>query len=259
MPQRFSVLLAFLLLAVAGCSSTRPRGDAPAELPAAFPHHTPDQIRFNLLRPADTLRAFAARASLTLRSPQQSGQFSADLRSRRDDSLYLSISPGLGIEAARALVTPDSFFLYDRIRNNLTFGSLHDAEGILPPPLTGGDLFGSLLGLVAPDAGVAWQITADESHYLLRSPDGLQTFVVDPARWRVVRYERRTPTGEVVEEQVYSDFDRFGDVFLPRRVVFRRPTEETTATVYYRDLTINPDALTFTLRVSASASRALIE
>lgn len=256
---RLSAPLLFCVLLAAGCAGPRPRGDAPADLPDAFPHHTEEQIRFHLLRTADTLQAFTARASMVIRSPEQSGQFSADLRSRRNDSLYLTISPGLGIEAARALVTPDSFYLYDRIKNRLVYGALADAGDRLPSPLAQADIFPNLLGLTVPEANVDWTLFADSAAYVLRSPDGLRTYVVDPARWRVMRYEEHLPTGELVEERVYSDFGLFGEVYLPRRVVFRRPLDETLVSLYYRDLAVNPGRISFPMRVSASAERVLIE
>lgn len=256
---RTTPLLLLALLLAAGCASTRPRGDAPAKLPAGFPNHSAHEIRSHIQRGADTLQAFRARASLTLRSPEQSGQFSSDLRSRRGDSLYLTISPGLGIEAARALVTPDSFFLYDRIQNRLLYGDAAGASRIFPIPLDGDDVFLNLLGLVTPPEGIAWRVDADAAHYYLRDPSGRQTYVVDAARWRVVRYEARSAAGEVIEEREFSEFDRFGALYLPRRVVFRRPLEDALAVVYYRDLTLNPGGLSFALRASASAERRRVE
>lgn len=248
-------LLLTLLLFAAGCAGTRPAADLPTALPDAYPYHSAAQIRQLILDDVDSLRAFQARASLALRTPEQSGQFSADVRNRRNDSLYLSISPGLGIEAARALVTPDSFFLYDRIKNRLTYGSLVAAEAFLPGPLAGDDVFRNLLGLVAPEPDVAWQVEAEDDRYVLTDPAGLRTYVVDPALWRVVRYEERTPTGELVEERTFSEFDRFDGVYLPRRVAFRRPLDDTSASLYYRSLALNPGPLSFDLRVSSKAER----
>lgn len=255
----YRLVLFSLALALAACAGPRPRGDAPADLPEAFPHHTADQIQFHLVRTADTLRAFEARASLTLRSPEQNGTFGAELRSRRADSLYLTLSPGLGIEAARVLVTPDSFFLHDRIRNRLTYGALADAAGLLPAPLAGGDFFASLLGLVVPEPGVDWTVTPDTAHYVLTDREGRRTYVVDPARWRVVRYEERAPDGTLVETRTYSDFAQHGAVYLPRRAVFERPADDVLAAIYYRSLEVNPARLAFPARVGATAERVLVE
>ncbi len=256
-----AVLLTTALLTcaflAAGCSGPRPP-ELAREVPGAFPNHTLRQIQTRIARSTDTLRAFEATARLRIASPQQSGRFNATLRGRRGDSLFVSISPGLGIEAARALVTPDSFFVYDRINGRLTYGALADAAGQLPAPLLSGTVFENLTGIAAPEADVEWSLAADSSRYRLRSPDGRRTYTVDPAFWRVTRYVERAPGGAVVEERRFSAFDDFGGLVLPREVVLRRPQEETTVSAYYRRLTPNPGALSFDLDVPASAEHVRI-
>ena len=248
------LLAAFALLAllVAGCSSGPKLAERPTDLPERFPDHSLSEIRENILRPTDTLRAFQAAAQLSLESPQRSGNFGATVRARRGDSLYLGVS-SFGIEGARALVTPDSFFVYNRLGNEVTFGALADAGAQLPTPLVTGDVFENLLGLLAPEAGANWTVTADSSRYVLEDPSGRRAYTVDPALWRVVRYVERAPDGALVEERLFSDFDRIDGFFLPRRVLLRRPGDDALASLYYRELTLNPSGLSFDLQVRGSA------
>lgn len=252
-----SCLLATLWLA--GCSGSRELADRP-DLPDAFPNHSLVQIHQNVQTPAaDTLVTLKAKTSLTIRTPEQSASLSADLNQRRSDSLYMSLSPGLGIEAARVLITPDSFYVYDRIRKKLTYGSLTYAADFLPASLTGEDVFLTLLGFNAPDEGVDWEVTADSALYLLRDPSGRYHYTIDPTVWRVVRYEERRHGGDIVETRTFSDFDLIGGLFLPRRINLERPLDDTRIMIYYRDLTLNATDLTFDLRVSDSAERVLVD
>ncbi|MEX0822152.1 MAG: DUF4292 domain-containing protein [Rhodothermales bacterium] len=237
----------------AGCSGPRPALER--EMPSAFPHHTVYQIRSLLTSSSDSLTSFRARSSLAYQTPDGGGSFSADIRDRRGDSLFVSISPGLGIEAARALVTPDSFFFYDRIKNRLLFGALSDTSGILPEPFTSEDLFGSLLGLQAPASDESWSVDADDAFYYLRDPEGLTEYVIDPAHWRVVRYEKRNSSGEVTHLRRFSEFDDFSGVVLPRRLEFEQPLEGSRASIYYRSITLNPQTLRFRLDVRDSTER----
>ena len=258
--------IAFLLalpaaLWIAGCGP-KPPPDLQAELPDAFPNHTVEDIHTRIRLSSDTLTSFRADARLLLESPEQSGRFSAEIRDRRGDSLYMSISlSGLGIkvEGARALVTPDSFFLYDRRDNALLYGSLDEAADQLPPVLTGDDVFLNLLGIVAPEPDVAWQLEADSAYYYLRDAEGLRSYQIDPAVWRVARYEERTPDGTLVEERVFSRFGEFDGVLLPRSVVLRRPQDASSAALFYNDITLNPPSLSFDLRVSSDAERRPVE
>lgn len=266
-PLVFLAVLFGAALLVAGCRGPR---EATGELPDTYPDHSFSDIYQALTRGTDTLRAFRAEARLSVSSPERSGRFSARIRARRgpagDDSLYLRLSPGLGIEAARILVTPDSFFVYDAIRNELTYGALDDASGALPAPLRSGQVFDNLLGLVAPRPTRSWQVrpsTAEEgeNRYVLTDDAGSRrhTVIVDPSRWRPLRYTERTAGGTLLEERTFSQFGHFDGVFLPRRVELRRPQEESSASIYYSDLTLNPDDLPpFDLDVPAGTERTLV-
>lgn len=240
----------------AGCSGPRPALER--EMPSAFPHHTVSQIRSLLSASSDSLTSFRARSSLAYQSPDRRGSFSADIRDRRGDSLFVSISPGLGIEAARALVTPDSFFFYDRIKNRLLYGAHADATGILPEPFTSEDLFGSLLGIQQPASDGRWSVDADDAFYYLRDPDARTEYVVDPAHWRVVRYEKRNASGEIIDLRRFSEFDDFRGVVLPRRIEFEQPLEGSRASIYYRSITLNPQSLHFGLDVRDSTERIAV-
>ena len=273
MHHRPLFFLAALLLAAAfgaGCAGPR---EATGELPEAYPNHSFTEIHQALTRGTDTLRTFRARARLSVTTPKQSGSFSARLRARRGaagDSLYLRLSPGLGIEAARILVTPDSFFVYNALENELTYGALADAGSALPAPLRTGQAFESLLGLTHPRRALGWRVRPsgaaegagrDEARYVLTSSeDRIQrTLLVDPSRWRALRYTEQAPSGTLLEERVFSEFGRFEGVFLPRRVELRRPQENSAASVYYRDLTLNPtDLPPFDLRVPEGTERTLV-
>ena len=246
-------VIATLLVALYGCRTVR----APLErdIPEEFPFHTASQILFNLGQTEEPVHAFRARAAISIRSAGEGGQFSAEMHARRNDSLYVSISPGLGIEAARALVTPDSFYFYDRLKNRLVYGQIDEASDILPQPFASENLFQNLLGLTIPSADTQWEVSSDTAYYYLHDPSGTLTYVVDPAFWRVVRYEEHDLGGALVESRNYSEFDEFGGTILPRRLLFERPVDEQRASIYYREVSLNPGRLNFALRVRDTAER----
>ncbi|MEM1125310.1 MAG: DUF4292 domain-containing protein [Bacteroidota bacterium] len=245
------LLLVALVVVAAGCGGTR-RVAPPTALPEAFPNHTIDQIHAQIAQAADTLTGFSARARLSINSPAQKGSFSSSIQHRRADSLYMSLSPGLGIEAARALITPDSFFVYDRINSRVIYGDFALVTAFFP--ISGEDLFQNMLGLVQPPRDPTWALTNDSTYYYLRAPDGTERYTIDPALWRVVRYEQRRPDGTLLEDRAYLEFDQFEGLFLPRRLVLRRPEDASTASIYYRDVNLNPRSYRFALDVRSSAT-----
>lgn len=257
MVSRLLVLIV-LLGVFAGCARTRPVGRIDAELPSEFPGHAPSQIESMVASAADSLRSLRVRAALSLSTPDRSGRFSAEIRERRDDSLYISLSPGLGIEAARVLVTPDSVFLYDRMENQLTFGSIEEAGSLLPIPVDLGSLFQNLAGTIVPRVDSEWTVTPDSVSYHLLSPDETRLYVVDPRIWRVIRYEERTTTGQLVEERIFYAFAPVGGIYVPQQIRFRRPLEESTVALTYRRVEVNPDGLSFDLNVRSDTRRNLV-
>lgn len=248
----------FLLLLAAGCARTRPAADLPNTLPNAFPVHTLGQILDQLLPPPDTLEALSARIAMAMTTPDGTNRFSATMNHRRHDSLYLSIRVTLGIEAARSLVTPDSFFVYDRIQQQIIYGSLDEVGHLIPAPFLGEDLFAELLGFSVPDRGIRWRVGADSTTYFLYHPRRRLTYQIDPTVWRVIYYKEQTRNGTIIEERVYEDYTLADGLIYPRRIIFRRPVDGMAATLTYRSLTLNPDQLNFDLQARSDAKRVQV-
>jgi Domain of unknown function (DUF4292) len=255
LPRLSFLYLTFAVsLALAGCSG--PRSTAIDPLESGFPFHSLDQIQTALAdaRPA-AIHSYRAETALSVRSPAQSGSFSADIVHRENDSLLISVSPGFGIVAVRALITPDSVFVHDRINRELTYGSILDVGHFMPLPADPAGLYQAMLGLLTPELTIAWVLSNAAGLYVLKSPDGRRAYTVDPQSWRVVRYEERNGEGGLIEERTFSQFERYTDGYLPRRLTFRRPNDDTAASLYYRKLTLNPPDLRFDFSVSGSVRR----
>lgn len=209
----------------------------------------------NLSRLSQPIDAYQAESALSVRSPVQSGSFSASIRHRKNDSLLISISPGFGIVAVRALVTPDSFYVHDRINKELAYGSIETMRRLLPLPVTSSALYAAMLGLLQPDSLENWQLTASREYYIIKDSQERVAYTIDPLLWRVLRYEERDAAGNLIEERTFSEFEAFDGVYLPRRLTFRRPGDDTAASLYYRKLTVNPPELSLDFNVNASVKR----
>jgi hypothetical protein len=255
----FAVFGAVLLAVVfVGCSSSKSGVLDDASLPTAFPNHRADHVRMFVDGRRDTVTAFKARASVTVTSPRRNARFGSSIDYRRADSLHLNIRATLGIEAARALVTPDSFFVYDRIKRRLYFGDIERADSMLPLPVSGPDVFYAMLGL-SFTADDDWRMRADSAHYYFESPDRRMAITVDPRYWRVSHFIQYDADGEIVEERTYSDFDDIDGVVLARRVVLSRPQDATHASIYYTQMELNPTSLDLSLSVSDRTRRIRVK
>ncbi len=252
--------MVFTVLWMAGCAGSRLPVDNRPDLPDAFPNHTVAQIQQQIrTASAERVQAYTAKASFAIRTPEQNGTFTARMKHRRSDTLYMAFSVGLGIEPARMLVTPDSFFVHDRIKKQLNYGSLEFASSFIPIPLSFDYVFLTFLGLMLPEAEIAWTLDTDSSYYHLRDPSGRRRYIIDPTVWRVVRYEERTAQGDLLEARTFTEYDLFDAVYLPRRIILQRPLDDTSLSIYYREVTLNPQPLSFAWDVKDSVKRVLID
>lgn len=226
----------------------------------SLPNYTPEEIVCHVESALpESLNTFVATANLSAQSPAFSGNLTARIAHRRQDSLYLSLSAApLGIEVARFLATPDSFFYYDRLAKTLSLGTLNAAEAALPFLFVGDSVFRVFLGLVVPDTDTALQLRPDLGHYVLQTKDHRKRWIVDTASWRVVLYEEQTNDGSITEAVSYSDFDIIAGVRLPRRIIVRRPGDKTNVSIYYREIALNPDALSMQLHVPNDVVHILV-
>ncbi len=249
-------ILASLLL-LSACGSSAPVIEETA-MPDAFPNHTHADIQRAVQGRTDTLSAFEGDLRMSLNSPMRDERFRATLRQRRADSLWMNVRGPLGINAARMLVTPDSFYVHNRIDNELAAGPVEAAQQVLPVPMSSERLFQNLLGLLVPPNGPAWSVRADSALYHVEDASGRYTYSVDPSVWRVVRYVERAEDGTVVDERIFTDHTRVAGVLLPTRIVLRRPNEGVHALMTYRSITLTPKSLSFPFDVPADVQRVAL-
>ena len=245
--------LVIALLFFAGCSGSRGTFDRDAAMPAGYPNHSYAQIIDSLTAMPFAVDAYQSEAALVIKSPVQGGSFSASIKHVKDDSLLISISPGLGIVAVRALVTTDSFFVHDRINKELGLGTINAMQRLLPLPADASSLYSAMLGVWLPETGPEWTLSAAQNYYILE--DDTRTLFIDPIFWRVVRYVENNEAGTLVEERTFSEFKDYDGVYLPRRLTFRRPGDDTSASLFHRKRTINPSSLSLDFNVSSSVKR----
>jgi outer membrane lipoprotein-sorting protein len=247
------LLVALVALGLLGCSSSS-KTTAPGVLPSAFPNHSAEEIRARIQAPTDSLQRFTADARVTVRSPDDNRSFNADIRQQRADSLFMRFSL-FGFEGGRMLLTPDSVYFYDSRKKTLRVGPVAEVQEIFPAPLASGEVFANMLGLVAPPNGPGWTVTADSARYYLSNASGTKRWTVDPRRWRVVRFERRTTDGQLLEVRSFSNFKTVAGISLPHSVRFRRPSEKLAARLDYKAITLNPSGLSYELGVPDGVPR----
>ena len=231
--RRFTVV-GILVVLLSACTTTgttvregdlTPTADAGLTLPLVLP---------------ELPKVLTATADLSLQSPLFTGTVTAHLKHRVHDSILVSFSlKGFGLEAARLLVTQDSFFVHDRIERTLTVGS-HAAD-LVPDLFKPSAAMGRLLGLIQPRADLNWTIINSQDGIVLQDSTAQEQWIIDPALGRVVSLERSTDDSQMAEALYFADFAAFGEIVLPTRVTYRNPLNETSGQVYFRSVDTTSD------------------
>ncbi|HQW98114.1 MAG TPA: DUF4292 domain-containing protein [Flavobacteriales bacterium] len=169
MKEGLKALMFLTLLTSAACKSKRPIVILNPDLPARSPEKLLDRL---LARGTDTLRYYSAKAVVDLELPSGKKSFKAQVRSVRDSAVWVSVIPALGIEAARALLTPDSLKLMDRLNDRFFVGDTADAAqkfGLQPSLfLLQEALLGKAIGL---DPEIKYRSDREEGFYVLTSKE----------------------------------------------------------------------------------------
>lgn len=257
MTARLSLLAALVL---AGCSAGPLVTDAPGDGPAAgFPNHTADQIVAEVAASVAPVRSVAADGDLRIVQGGSDQSASFSLRSRLGDSTTVVVRGPLGITVARGLVTADSVFVSNQLSDEFILGPLSAADAFVPGASEDARVVRAALGLLVPEADVAWSRSVQGDRYQLtgRLPGGVgsRAYTIDPSLWRVVRVVDFGPDGRQAGLQQVDAFDTVDGVVLPRQVRLESPDAQIE--LEHRRLQVNPPDLR--LRFSRPEGYEVIE
>jgi hypothetical protein len=121
----YFLLLAVLMLGLSACKTKRVLEKSPLV-------NLSDKALLELVN-ANTFEfsSLNGKMSVTADTKQQSGAFKINLRMRADSAIWMSITPALGIEAARALIEPDSLKYIDKIKNTYYVGAFDILDSLI--------------------------------------------------------------------------------------------------------------------------------
>lgn len=116
----------------------------------------------------EVARYYSAKADVSFKTASESRNFKAHVRVVRDSAAWLSITPALGIEVVRVLLTTDSLYLLDKIHDTYWRGDTSEAHrrfGIKPSLVLFQEaLQGAPIGL---DPKEKYRSEQDEGQYVL--------------------------------------------------------------------------------------------
>ena len=223
------IILLLIALGLAGCSGPRPIPIPKAPFLPADPKSVIDSVQAHILP-----RSFRADAVLSMKTSLYSGTLNAEIFHRRADSLLMIFRvPGLGFEGGRLLVTPDSFFFYNRLTQTLHMAdSNHPA---LPDFFTVENALEKLLGFVRPVYRSDMKLLPTKDGLVLEDFSNHMTYTIAPEFWRVIHVVEQNSS----EALYMDDFFAVGEAYFPRKVIYRNPVMNTSAILIYKSIVVN--------------------
>jgi hypothetical protein len=111
-------ILIFLLVLASSCRAKKTITKDPVNVTTNIVEigiSSPDSLSRAMQIADAPIQWFGSKVSVNSDINNQTNAFSANLRIKKDSAIWISISPALGIEVARALITPDSLKFINRI------------------------------------------------------------------------------------------------------------------------------------------------
>lgn len=159
-------LLLVLPLLLASCRKVKPILPERAEIPP----RSAERLLERLLAAPPPPQYYSAKADMEYSVDGEGRSFKAQLRSVNDSALWVSVTPLLGIEVARMLITQDSLHVLDKLGDRYFTGSTADAGrqfSITPQlELLQQALLGAAIGL---EPGEKYRSDREDGQYVLTS------------------------------------------------------------------------------------------
>lgn len=260
---RITVLIGVLLATVA-CTSSRKTIRQPLKEEGA------EYLFSNLKKHELKFEGFTAKFSATIVNNRKETSFEGQLRVLRDSIIWISVTPLLGIEMARFVLTNDSIKYINRINNTYLHKNFDYINEMLNKTidydmaqafLTGNDFsFYENSRFKAQVDGQEYKLHTINRLKLKRSVRKNDTDISIPIQSIWLNPETFKISKVVLNETdkdnrrfsaIYSDFSTINDQLIPTGLEYRVETnsDHVRISIVYSKITINPDQLSFPYRV----------
>jgi hypothetical protein len=221
-----------------------------------------EQVRKNDLRFDWVTAKYACEADFDGKSIS----LKANIKAKKDSVIWMSITPALGIEAARIKITSDSVFMINRINSTYFAGDFKFVNRMFNVESDFKMIQALLFGVNYTQFDEsAFKSAIDDGNYLLSNirkrklrrtiqrNDSLdleaQSIWLDPQSFRVSKFRFNDFSAKRELEANYSNFDTISGQLFPLQVIFSlRGDQQAKIQIQYSKVILNePQSLPFTI------------
>ena len=222
------------ILTLFGCRTSQ-MATTPSGLPRITTAALLDSVRTN------SPETLTAKLNVNHSNEKGTQSFGARIRVKKDSIIWLSVTPALGIEAVRVVITPDSIKMINRIEQKFFVESFEKTNEllqlevnfqILQSVLTGDfvSLYNEDVYSLTPLVDL-YTLIADSTKTKSSTAElKLEQYTeIDPSIWRVTRSVLNNPARNEHILAEYNDFQRLESIIFPTSMRFRTQGKENIA------------------------------
>ncbi len=210
-----------------------------------------------------SIRTFKGRGRITLDTPQFSGNFEADIYSKGNDSLLVSVSGFMGTQVGKVFVGKNRFIFYNQYDNQFITGRKEDfgQTAFLQFPISISRLREVFLAQDHFNILKKEKFEKKENTYYLSAQNGKFRYNIwfDESNWMITKIEY-IEDDQLLFFKEYKKFVNKDGIYFPLLINFVRPSEKQGMSVIFKEIQINKpvSADVFKVKVSDNAQQVLI-
>lgn len=220
-----------------------------------------------------TANSMSAKASVRYKTATgDNTEFNINMRMLKDSAIWISISPLLGIEVARVMLTPDSVMYMDRMNNKYALNNYNYLNRMFDVNVDFEIIQGILTGnLFAYKKNKFNSVYLEDQYYILstlskkklqRSLEDIdinrpvvQDMYIDPSTYRIIRLQIEDHRSGKMLQTSYSDHrETITGLFPHRLVTIVKAGEQVDVDIQYQKLNIN-ETVTFPFKIPSGYAK----
>ncbi|WP_242927987.1 DUF4292 domain-containing protein [Pontibacter vulgaris] len=199
----------------------------------------------------------SAKGSLTLDDRGESTTSGYSMRIKKDSVIWVSVQPGLGIEAARLKITQDSVFVMNRLRREFTATSYTYLSNKLKVDVNFDVLQAILLGNYQPNGQEKSIDEAGQQHVQQLRENLLFDYFIGKQNQKLQQLNvKDQQTGSTITVK-YNTFQPIGDVPFAHALVaqVQQPDQISSFNLMHSRVTVTDEILDFPFAVPSDYKR----
>ncbi len=230
-----------------------------------IPDYKPEEVIENFKNNQSEFDWFSARFAGMVNWENQKFDISGSIRIKKDEAIYISLSPMLGIEIARTIITPDSVKFLNRIESSYYKGHIGFINNFLQTSLDYDMLQAILVGNDFSNYTIgSFNTSEDNGLILLHDPKRkslvnppLQTSLpinqhlwIDPETHKIRKNSIAEKSTKHSIEAEYKEFENIEGELLPTKLslMIFNPVKYADLSIKYLRVSLNePQQMNFTV------------